>query len=165
MYTLARGETMYEDEGLTELQHQAISLLMLGKGPKVICDQLDIERATLWAWRKLPKFQAAVAAEITANRENARAQVTNLTESAVHALALLISSADNEVVKLNAIKLVLEVTGVIGEGANAGIYKPAPAAVPEAITPEARDTTAEELARMSREMREQAKKEREARAS
>lgn len=42
---------------LTQEQHQAIDLLILGKSISCIAEELNIRRETLWRWRKLPAFQ------------------------------------------------------------------------------------------------------------
>ena len=45
--------------GTIELvQKQAMSLLAGGQGVDEVCDALNIQRTTLWRWRKQPEFIA-----------------------------------------------------------------------------------------------------------
>ena len=41
------------------VQQQAMSLLAGGQGVDEVCDALNIQRTTLWRWRKQPEFIAS----------------------------------------------------------------------------------------------------------
>ncbi len=93
---------------LTPQQEQAIELLLMGKPPSHIAEELGIHRQTLWRWRQLPAF-AALQRELQQRRqEEIRERFTEVMRLAFVSLERELKLAEDPK-KYNPIETALNV--------------------------------------------------------
>ncbi|MFO7830171.1 MAG: phBC6A51 family helix-turn-helix protein [Bacteroidales bacterium] len=74
---------MQQKEGLIEKQIQAVEMLIAGKNQNEIAQELEIDRTTLYNWRKKLPFQAYYNKLLNEIKENTKESVLSLHETAI----------------------------------------------------------------------------------
>ena len=83
--------------GLTEAQLRAARLIAMGMGYKEVAGELDIDRTTLYRWRKLPVFADEVSRLMESAREETRERVVrDISEINDIVLSTLLDVAQND---------------------------------------------------------------------
>ena len=77
------------NEKLTPQQERAIELLLSGYSTVHVCDELQIERTTLWRWRQNPQFDEEYRASRNAISEKTREMLSLAAGRAVKRLVEL----------------------------------------------------------------------------
>lgn len=93
--------------GLTPQQEKAAALLASGKGVNDVAQELNIHRSTVWAWRKLPTFEAYTNSLLHDLQYNARFGLLSLYGEAIETFRRVLSS-DNGVAALKAATYIVE---------------------------------------------------------
>lgn len=78
---------------LTDLQLQAIELLVKGLNLGCVADTIDVRRETLWRWRQEPVFRAAWAEQREALRESIRDRMAELVNRSLDIIEAELTSA------------------------------------------------------------------------
>ena len=86
---------------------QALSLLAAGSPLEKVANTLGVHRATLWRWKKDPKFVAEWNKMLAEMKERQTLALVKLQEEALNALYSCLNSK-NDVVRLRAALSVME---------------------------------------------------------
>jgi transposase-like protein len=96
-------------EQLTPLQTQAVSRLLAGQSVAAVARELDIDRSTLYAWRKHPHFSLILSQARARQAEIVTSALQDLAETAVDTIRdLMLSSDTPAAVRLRAAQAVLQ---------------------------------------------------------
>jgi hypothetical protein len=95
-----RREFFMEDNKLSEKQERAIELLIIHGNFVRVAEELNIERSTLWRWRKEPRFATAYREARQAISERTRELLQLASTRAVKRLVDLME--DNSTIEVPA---------------------------------------------------------------
>lgn len=93
---------------LSPEQNQAIELLISGKNPCNIAEELGIHRQTLWRWRQLPVFQSAYRECLAVRRESMHDTVDTIIEKSLQAVLREANMLDRGMCKLDRAATILK---------------------------------------------------------
>ena len=96
-------------------QQQALTLLASGKSVDEISETLDIQRTTLWRWRKNPEFIARFNQLIQQGKEKQIQSFINLQQRAFEVFEEALSS-ENELLRFKAATVIIDKVKELPEG-------------------------------------------------
>ncbi len=96
-----------DGRGGSNQKKQALSLLAAGSPLEKVADSIGVHRATLWRWKKDPKFVAEWNKMLEEMKQRQTYALVKLQEEAISALYSCLNSK-NDVVRLRAALSVME---------------------------------------------------------
>jgi hypothetical protein len=99
---------------LTPAQQLAIAAIVSGKSYTEAAEAAGVDRRTLFEWRQLSGFAAALRDELQALRDAAGARLLGLADKAIDALAAVMAG-DNPPAMVSAARDVLDRLGIDGD--------------------------------------------------